>query len=62
MVREGDGLSTEEMQQFANRTNLSGTTFVPTPSSPQADYQVRIFSAKPELPFAGHPALGSARP
>ncbi|MBG0741446.1 PhzF family phenazine biosynthesis protein [Paeniglutamicibacter antarcticus] len=61
VVHDGDGLSTAEMQRFANWTNLSETTFLLAPSSPRADYRVRIFSAKEELPFAGHPTLGSAR-
>src|SRR6185437_4071553 len=47
------------MQQFANWTNLSETTFVLPPSTPQADYRVRIFTATTELPFAGHPTLGT---
>ncbi|WP_237762589.1 PhzF family phenazine biosynthesis protein [Arthrobacter sp. ERGS1:01] len=61
VVHDADDLSTEEMQRFANWTNLSETTFLLTPSSPQAGYRVRIFSAKEELPFAGHPTLGSAK-
>ncbi|MHA7271539.1 PhzF family phenazine biosynthesis protein [Arthrobacter sp. HLT1-20] len=61
VVHDADGLSAEDMQRFANWTNLSETTFLLTPSSPQADYRVRIFSAKEELPFAGHPTLGSAK-
>ena len=47
------------MQQFANWTNLSETTFVLPPSSGQADYRVRIFTPAAELPFAGHPTLGT---
>ncbi|WP_331461794.1 MULTISPECIES: PhzF family phenazine biosynthesis protein [unclassified Arthrobacter] len=61
VVHDADGLSAEEMQQFANWTNLSETTFLLAPSSPEADYRVRIFTAKEELPFAGHPTLGSAQ-
>lgn len=61
VVHDADDLSAEDMQRFANWTNLSETTFLLAPSSPQADYRVRIFSAKEELPFAGHPTLGSAK-
>src|SRR5438034_208867 len=68
VVLDGEGLTTEEMEQFTRWTNLSETTFVLPPSSRQADYRVRIFtSASPtegragsaELPFAGHPTLGT---
>jgi PhzF family phenazine biosynthesis protein len=59
VVLDADGLSTGEMQQFANWMNLSETTFVLPPSSPQADYRVRIFTPAAELPFAGHPTLGT---
>lgn len=59
VVLDGEGLSDEEMQGFARWTNLSETTFLLPPSSPQADYRVRIFTASQELPFAGHPTLGS---
>jgi PhzF family phenazine biosynthesis protein len=59
VVLDGDGLSTHQMQRFANWTNLSETTFVLPPSAPGADYQVRIFSPEVELPFAGHPTLGT---
>lgn len=61
VVHDADGLSVEDMQRFATWTNLSETTFILSPSVPQADYRVRIFSAKEELPFAGHPTLGSAK-
>lgn len=61
VVHDADGLSAEDMQRFANWTNLSETTFLLAPSDPQADYRVRIFSAREELPFAGHPTLGSAK-
>ncbi|MCQ1948130.1 PhzF family phenazine biosynthesis protein [Arthrobacter sp. zg-Y1116] len=61
VVHDADGLSTEEMQRFATWTNLSETTFLLPPSSPEADYRVRIFTAMAELPFAGHPTLGSAK-
>jgi PhzF family phenazine biosynthesis protein len=59
VVLDGSGLSTEEMQRFAHWTNLSETTFVLPPSAPDADYQVRIFTPVAELPFAGHPTLGT---
>jgi PhzF family phenazine biosynthesis protein len=59
VVVDGDGLTTESMQQFASWTNLSETTFLLPPSSPDADYRVRIFTPTSELPFAGHPTLGS---
>ena len=57
---EGEGLDDEEMQRFAAWTNLSETTFVVPPSSADADYSVRIFTPNGELPFAGHPTLGTA--
>src|SRR3954452_15691242 len=59
VVLDAEGLSTEEMQRFARWTNLSETTFVLSPSSPEADYRVRIFTPALELPFAGHPTLGT---
>ena len=59
VVLDGDGLSAEQMQQFANWTNLSETTFVLPPTDPGADYRVRIFTPAAELPFAGHPTLGT---
>ena len=59
VVLEGDGLTTEEMQRFATWTNLSETTFVTAPTDPEADYAVRIFDTTSELPFAGHPTLGT---
>ena len=59
VVLDGDGLTTEEMQRFANWTNLSETTFVLPPTEPEADYRVRIFTPVLELPFAGHPTLGT---
>jgi PhzF family phenazine biosynthesis protein len=59
VVLAADGLSTDDMQQFANWTNLSETTFVLRPTSGQADYRVRIFTPSAELPFAGHPTLGT---
>ena len=60
VVLDGDGLADEEMQRFARWTNLSETTFLLPPRSAQADYRVRIFTPGGELPFAGHPTLGSA--
>ncbi|MDO8363514.1 MAG: PhzF family phenazine biosynthesis protein [Actinomycetota bacterium] len=59
VVLDGTGLSTEQMQQFANWTNFSETTFLLPPTDPAADYLVRIFTTTMELPFAGHPTLGS---
>ena len=60
VVLDGEGLSDAEMQAFANWTNLSETTFVLSASDPAADYRVRIFTPKAELPVAGHPTLGTA--
>ncbi len=60
VVHDADGLSTEQMQNFANWTNLSETTFLQTPTDPTADYKLRIFTPRAEVPFAGHPTLGSA--
>ena len=59
VILDGDGLSTEEMQRFSHWTNLSETTFVLPPTTPEADYRVRIFHPLSELPFAGHPTLGT---
>jgi len=59
VVLEADGLSTEEMATVARWTNLSETTFVLTPTTDGADYRVRIFTPGAELPFAGHPTLGT---
>ena len=69
VVLDGEGLTTEEMSRFARWTNLSETTFVLPPTAPEADYRVRIFtsaaateqrdSSGSELPFAGHPTLGT---
>jgi PhzF family phenazine biosynthesis protein len=59
VVLDAEGLSTEEMQRFAHWTNLSETTFVLPPSAGAADYRVRIFTPVAELPFAGHPTLGT---
>jgi PhzF family phenazine biosynthesis protein len=60
VVLDAADLSTEQMQRIARWTNLSETTFVLPPSSPQADYRVRIFTPGAELPFAGHPTIGTA--
>jgi PhzF family phenazine biosynthesis protein len=60
VVLDGEGLTDAEMQTFANWTNLSETTFVLPATDPGADYRVRIFTPKAELPFAGHPTLGTA--
>src|SRR3954451_22004518 len=60
VVLDGEGLSDDEMQAFARWTNLSETTFVLPPASAEADYLLRIFTPGEELPFAGHPTLGSA--
>ena len=59
VVLDGEGLETAQMQRFAHWTNLSETTFVLPPTSPDADYRVRIFTPVAELPFAGHPTLGT---
>jgi PhzF family phenazine biosynthesis protein len=59
VVVDGEGLSTDEMQGFSRWTNLSETTFLLPPTTPEADYRVRIFTLARELPFAGHPTLGS---
>ena len=60
VVLDADGLETEAMQAIAHWTNLSETTFVLPPTTPAADYRLRIFTPRSELPFAGHPTLGSA--
>ena len=60
VVHDADGLSDAEMQQFAHWTNLSETTFLLAPTDPAADYRLRIFTPGTELPFAGHPTIGSA--
>ncbi len=59
VVCDADGLSDAQMAAFANWTNLSETTFLLKPTSPDADYRVRIFTPHGELPFAGHPTLGT---
>jgi PhzF family phenazine biosynthesis protein len=60
VVGDANGLSTSEMQAIATWTNLSETTFMCVPAS-DADYRLRIFTPRGELPFAGHPTIGSAR-
>ncbi|QYG91435.1 PhzF family phenazine biosynthesis protein [Iamia sp. SCSIO 61187] len=60
VVLDADDLSEAEMAAFARWTNLSETAFVLTPTVPAADYRVRIFTPGSELPFAGHPTLGTA--
>jgi PhzF family phenazine biosynthesis protein len=60
VVLNADDLSTEAMQSIAGWTNLSETTFVLTPTTNEADYRLRIFTPRSELPFAGHPTLGTA--
>lgn len=59
VVLDAEGLSDAEMQHFTNWTNLSEATFLLPPTQPGADYRVRIFCPGRELPFAGHPTLGS---
>jgi PhzF family phenazine biosynthesis protein len=59
VVLDGDGLDDQRMQRFANWTNLSETTFLLPPASPEADYRVRIFTPVAELPFAGHPTIAT---
>jgi PhzF family phenazine biosynthesis protein len=60
VVLDAAELTGDQMQRIAAWTNLSETTFVLPPSSADADYRLRIFTPKQELPFAGHPTLGSA--
>ncbi|TDO33942.1 PhzF family phenazine biosynthesis protein [Kribbella sp. VKM Ac-2527] len=60
VVLDAEGVTDEEMQRLARWTNLSETTFVLPPTTPNADYRLRIFTPGGELPFAGHPTLGSA--
>ena len=59
VVLDAEGMSDDDMAQFANWTNLSETTFVLPPTNPNADYRVRIFTPDVELPFAGHPTIGT---
>jgi PhzF family phenazine biosynthesis protein len=60
VVFDADPLSSDTMQAIARWTNLSETAFLMRPSDPAADYRVRIFTTATELPFAGHPTLGTA--
>jgi PhzF family phenazine biosynthesis protein len=60
VVHEADELTAQDMADFASWTNLSETTFLLKPTDERADYQVRIFTTRIEIPFAGHPTLGSA--
>src|SRR5215213_4919613 len=59
VVHDAEGVSDDDMVRFARWTNLSETTFLLRPTHPGADYRVRIFTPGGELPFAGHPTLGS---
>jgi len=59
VVVDGENLSEAEMRTFAAWTNLAETTFLSPPTDPSADYSVRIFTPAREMPFAGHPTLGS---
>ena len=59
VVHDAAGLTDVRMAAFANWTNLSETTFILPPTHPTADYRLRIFTTESELPFAGHPTLGS---
>lgn len=60
VVHDADGVSDEQMAAFARWTNLSETTFLLAPTTAEADYRLRIWTPGGELPFAGHPTLGSA--
>jgi PhzF family phenazine biosynthesis protein len=60
VVHDAEGLDDGQMAAFARWTNLSETTFLLPPTTPEADYRLRIFTPGGELPFAGHPTLGSA--
>ena len=60
VVHDAQGVTDEQMASFARWTNLSETTFLLPPSDPAADYRLRIWTPGGELPFAGHPTLGSA--
>ncbi|WP_309132441.1 PhzF family phenazine biosynthesis protein, partial [Brevibacterium sp.] len=61
VILDGEGLDDESLRRFSVWSNLSECTFVLPPTVPGADYRVRIFSLNTELPFAGHPTLGTAR-
>ncbi len=60
VILDAEGISDTEMQTIARWTNLSETTFLLPATSPEADYRLRIFTPRSELPFAGHPTIGSA--
>jgi len=60
VVHDADDFTTQDMADFARWTNLSETTFLIAATDERADYQLRIFTTNTELPFAGHPTLGSA--
>ena len=60
VILDSDGLTGEQMQRIARWTNLSETTFITPATSSDADYALRIFTPNSEIPFAGHPTLGSA--
>lgn len=60
VVPQATGLSSEQMQAIAREMNLSETTFVLPPTDPQATYWMRIFTPAKEIPFAGHPSIGTA--
>jgi PhzF family phenazine biosynthesis protein len=59
VVHDADGIRDDDLLRFAQWTNLSETTFLLPPTTADADYRVRIFTPASELPFAGHPTLGS---
>jgi PhzF family phenazine biosynthesis protein len=60
VVHAAEGLDDAQLQRFARWTGLSETAFLLPPTTEEADYRVRIFTIEEELPFAGHPTLGSA--
>ena len=60
VVHDADAVTDSQMAAFARWTNLSETTFLCAPTDARADYRVRIFTPGGELPFAGHPTLGTA--
>jgi len=59
VIVDADGLSDTQMQRFAAWTNLAESAFLVPPTDPAADYRVRVFTPAREMPFAGHPTLGS---
>lgn len=61
VILDAEGLDDETLRRFSVWSNLSECTFVLPPTHPEADYRVRIYSLNAELPFAGHPTLGTAR-